>query len=75
MVLKVRPDPLVESGTRLQSASIILQNQKLQKKHKKLETAGSTKITRNWDSLISFRTVQLGYQNIVIFGKIEAPCL
>ena len=62
MVLKVRPDPLVESGTRLQSASIILQNQKLHKKHKKLETVGSTKIIGNWDNLISFRTIQLGCQ-------------
>ena len=62
MVLKTRPDPLVQSGTRLQSDPVILQNQKLHKKHKKLETVGSTKIIGNWDSLISFRTVQLGCQ-------------
>ena len=75
MVLKTGLDSPVQSRTRLQSDPVILQNRKLHKKHKNLETVGSTKITKNWDGLISFRTVQLGCQNTVVFGKIEAPCL
>ena len=62
MVLKTGPDQPVQLGTKLQSDPVILQNQKLHKKHKKLKTVGSTKIIENWDSLISFRTVQLGCQ-------------
>ena len=75
MVLKTRSDRPVQSGTGLQFGPVILHNQKLHKKHKKLGIAGSIGETENQDGLTGFKTIQLGCQNTVVFGKIEPPCL
>lgn len=48
MVLKTRPDQLVQPGTRHQFGLIIIKNLKLRKKNEKSETAGSTGKIENW---------------------------
>ena len=75
MVLKIGPDRSVQLGTGLQFGLVILQNRKLHKGIKNWEIAVSTGKTKNLDGLTGFKTVQLGCQYTVVFGKIELPHL